>query len=285
MNSPEILRYGAFSNDPQGGNPAGIVLDAHGLQASEMLTIAAEVGYSETAFLFPRPDLGNAVYDIRYFSPEVEVPFCGHATIATGVALGHKYGPSYYQLNTQAGPITLNVDEQDDAFTAVLTSPPAGMKNIESDALVELLTLLGWSRFELDDRFEPAIGFAGLNNHPVLVASSRERLSKLDYQFDDLKRFMQEQNWVTIQLVYPDRGNPDSRLWHSRNPFPVGGVYEDPATGAGAAAFAGYLREYGFVIPGETFVIRQGEDMGHPSVINVKVGESSIEISGTAVRL
>ncbi|MDP1721063.1 MAG: PhzF family phenazine biosynthesis protein [Candidatus Nanopelagicaceae bacterium] len=285
MNSSEVLRYSAFSNNPQGGNPAGIVLDASGLEASQMLAIAAEVGYSETAFLFPRPDLGNAVYDIRYFSPEVEVPFCGHATIATGVALGHKYGSSYYQLNAQAGPITLSVSEQDGTFTAVLTSPPAAMKNIESNVLVELLKLLGWSKSELDDRFQPAIGFAGLNNHPVLVVNSRERLSILNYQFDDLKKLMQEQNWVTIQLVYPDEGDPASRLWHSRNPFPVGGVYEDPATGAAAAAFAGYLRESGLVIPGETFAIHQGEDMGRPSVINVKVGESSIEISGTAVRL
>lgn len=285
MNSSEVLRYRAFSNDPQGGNPAGIVLDTGGLEASEMLAIAAEVGYSETAFLFPRPDLGNAVYDIRYFAPEVEVAFCGHATIATGVALGHKYGPSNYQLNTQAGPITLKVDEEDGAFIAVLTSPPAAKKSIESDALVELLRLLDWSKSELDDRFEPAIGFTGLNNHPVLVAGSRERLSNLNYQFDELKKLMQGQGWVTVQLVYPDGGDPASKLWHSRNPFPVGGVYEDPATGAAAAAFAGYLRESGFVIPGETFVIRQGEDMGRPSVITVTVGESSIEISGTAIRL
>lgn len=250
-----------------------------------MLAIASEVGYSETAFLFPRPDLGYAVYDIRYFAPEVEVAFCGHATIATGIALGHKYGPSTYQLNTQAGPITLKVDEQDGRFTAVLTSPPTSMKNIESDALLELLRLLGWSKSDLDDRFQPAIGVAGLNNHPVLVANSRVRLSNLNYQFDDLKKLMLEQNWVTIQLVYPDGGDPSSQLWHSRNPFPIGGIYEDPATGSAAAAFACYLRESGFVIPGETFVIHQGEDMGRPSVINVKVGESSIEISGTAVRL
>ena len=284
MNSSEVLRYTAFSNDPQGGNPAGIVLDSRGLEASEMLTLAAEIGYSETAFLFPRPDLGDAVYDIRYFAPETEVAFCGHATIATGVALGHQYGPSSYQLNTQAGPITLKVDEKDGGLVAVLTSPPATKKSLKSDVLTELLELLGWSKSELDKRFEPAIGFAGVN-HPVLVTGSRERLSNLNYDFEGLKRLMQEQGWVTIQLMYPDRGDPASQLWHSRNPFPVGGVYEDPATGAAAAAFAGYLRESGFVTVGETFVIHQGEDMGRPSVITVTVGESSIEISGTAARL
>lgn len=54
--SPEILRYAAFASDPSGGNPAGVVLDANGLVPSDMQRIAAQVGYSETAFLFPRPD-------------------------------------------------------------------------------------------------------------------------------------------------------------------------------------------------------------------------------------
>jgi PhzF family phenazine biosynthesis protein len=74
----EVLRYAAFSDTPAGGNPAGVVLDARGLSDAEMLKVAADVGYSETAFLDGE--------DIRYFSPLAEVPFCGHATVATGVA-------------------------------------------------------------------------------------------------------------------------------------------------------------------------------------------------------
>jgi PhzF family phenazine biosynthesis protein len=49
----EILRYTAFSSDPAGGNPAGVVLDARGMDDASMLAAAAEVGYSETAFLLP----------------------------------------------------------------------------------------------------------------------------------------------------------------------------------------------------------------------------------------
>ena len=72
----DVLRYVAFSDRPDGGNPAGVVLDAAGLSDAEMLRIAADLGYSETAFVDGE--------DIRYFSPLAEVPFCGHATIATG---------------------------------------------------------------------------------------------------------------------------------------------------------------------------------------------------------
>ncbi|HEY9351562.1 MAG TPA: PhzF family phenazine biosynthesis isomerase, partial [Acidothermales bacterium] len=73
----EVHRLAAFSADPDGGNPAGVVPDALGLSDRDMLQIAADVGYSETAFLV---DAGNGSYEVRYFSPLAEVPFCGHAT-------------------------------------------------------------------------------------------------------------------------------------------------------------------------------------------------------------
>ena len=85
----EVLRYAAFTVDGHGGNPAGIVLDARGLDVAEMQAIAADVCYSETAFLVGRRAQPN-VYDVRYFSPAQEVPFCGHATIASAVALAER---------------------------------------------------------------------------------------------------------------------------------------------------------------------------------------------------
>ncbi len=71
MTDTEILRYAAFTDAPEGGNPAGVVPDATGLD-NAMLAIAAEVGYSETAFLLPTAERG--VFDVRYFSPVAEVP-------------------------------------------------------------------------------------------------------------------------------------------------------------------------------------------------------------------
>ena len=78
----EILCYAAFTSDPAGGNPAGVVLDASGLDETAMRAIVAQVGYSETALVTPRAD---DTFAVRYFSPESEVPFCGHATIASAV--------------------------------------------------------------------------------------------------------------------------------------------------------------------------------------------------------
>lgn len=89
--TPDVLRYAAFTRDGRGGNPAGVVLDASGLTDAQMLSIAQEVGYSETAFVLPAA-AGDGRLPVRCFSPKAEVAFCGHATIATAVALAERDG-------------------------------------------------------------------------------------------------------------------------------------------------------------------------------------------------
>lgn len=280
----EVLRLTAFSNDPEGGNPAGVVLDADGLSDAEMLAIAAEVGYSETTFLVARPKDGDNAFDIRYFSSVAEVAFCGHATIAAGIALGQAHGPSTYEFNSNAGPIEVEVFENGDDLVVTLISPPASVRPLSEDLLERLLEALDWDSEDLDPRFTPAIGFAG-NAHPVLVADSRDRLAELDYDFDDLLELMTDSGWATIQLVFPEEGDPSTRKWHSRNPFPTGGVYEDAATGSAAAAFGGYLRQLGVAGIGDQIQILQGDDMGRPSLILLTVGGSQMQISGTGTQI
>ncbi|WP_449374579.1 PhzF family phenazine biosynthesis protein [Arthrobacter psychrolactophilus] len=87
---PEVLHLAAFADGPGGGNMAGVVLDAAGLSDEQMQQCARELGYSETAFVTTVLDVNRGAR-IRYFSPGAEVPFCGHATVATAVALAEKY--------------------------------------------------------------------------------------------------------------------------------------------------------------------------------------------------
>jgi PhzF family phenazine biosynthesis protein len=89
-----ILKLAAFSRNGQGGNPAGVAFYDKMPTEEEMLKIAKEVGYSETAFLVKQGD----DWRVRYFAPELEVPFCGHATIALGAALGERFGDGEYKL-------------------------------------------------------------------------------------------------------------------------------------------------------------------------------------------
>jgi PhzF family phenazine biosynthesis protein len=255
-----ILRYAAFSTDPNGGNPAGVVLDASGLGDPEMLAIAAEVGYSETAFL-----TGDR---LRYFSPLAEVPFCGHATVATAVALG----PGEHHFVTNAGDVPVTVDT---AGRATLTSVATRTK--ELDDLGPLLAALGWAVTDLDAQLPPRVAYAGAW-HPIIAVRTRARLAALDYDVPALKSLMESRDWTTIQLVH--RVAEDR--FDVRNPFPVGGVYEDPATGAAAAALGGYLRERG--VTGVVH-LRQGEDMGRPGQLTVTLvpGVAGVRVTGAAV--
>jgi PhzF family phenazine biosynthesis protein len=145
----------------------------------------------------------------------------------------------------------------------------------------DALAILGWRAEDLDAAIPAARAFAGAW-HLVLAAARHSRLATLAYDFDRLKTVMLGADLTTVQLVWRERAD----LFHSRNPFPVGGVVEDPATGAAAAAFGGYLREAHLVTPPATILIRQGEAMGRPSRLTVEIpATGGIVVSGAAVRL
>ena len=267
----EILRYAAFTDDPKGGNPAGIVLDAGGLGDAGMLAIAAGVGYSETAFVVGTDDAGRR--RVRYFSPLAEVPFCGHATVATAVALG----PGDHVFVTNAGEIPVRVD---DAGRATLTSVATSTAELAGGDLAALLSALRFSEFDLDAALPPLVAYAGAY-HPVIAVGSRRRLAELDYDVPALTALMTDRGWTTVQLVF--RAADDT--FDVRDPFPVGGVYEDPATGAAAAALGGYLRDLWLVPADAVLHLRQGDDLGRPSRITVSLvpGEAGVRVSGRAV--
>ncbi len=246
-----------------------------------MQAIAAQVGYSETAFVTGATDESLR---IRYFSPLIEVPFCGHATIATAVAYANRHGVGHLLLETNSGPVAVDTARGDDGrITATLVSVPPQVRQLAESDLAALLGALRWSADELDAALPPRLSFAGAW-HPIIAAATRARLADLDYDFDGLAAIMTANDWTTVDLVW--RESPT--VFHARNPFPPGGVYEDPATGAAAAAFGAYLRHEGLVTAPATLTIHQGTDMGRPSVIRVQVPADhahGIGVSGTAVPL
>ncbi|MFD4629113.1 PhzF family phenazine biosynthesis protein [Streptomyces sp. NPDC058284] len=283
---PEILRYTAFSADPSGGNPAGVVLDATGLSDDEQLAIAAELGYSETAFLTAPPaELADhpRAYTVRYFSPKAEVSFCGHATIAAAIAHAERHGAGELLLATRAGTVPVTVTESaDGALHATLTSVEPAVHDAADKDVTEALDALGWSAAELDPAFPPRIGYAGAR-HLILAAASRTRLADLHYDFERLRDFMTSLDLTTVQLVWRE----SATVFHVRDPFPVGGVVEDPATGAAAAAFGAYARELGLVPEQSVLELHQGADMGRPGLLRVELhaGDARVRVSGTGTRV
>lgn len=282
----EIQRLAAFSDSGAGGNPAGVVIVPRALPAEQMARIAAEVGYSETVFASPAdedaPDANT--WRARYFSPESEVPFCGHATIALGAALAREYGEGRYALQLHAANITVDGAREEQGFSAKLASPLTHSRPASDAELTDALALLGLNRADLDPVLPPARAHGGAE-HLVLALTSRAKLAAMDYDLDQGRQMMRTHGLVTIMLVHVETPT----RFHVRNAFASGGVLEDPATGAAAAAFAGYLRDIGWSglgPQGGELTIVQGEDMGARSVIHVALTNTpgaSVEVSG-AVR-
>ncbi|HZA32824.1 MAG TPA: PhzF family phenazine biosynthesis protein [Propionibacteriaceae bacterium] len=277
----EVLRYAAFTSRGTGGNPAGVVLDAGELAKDDMQRIATQIGYSETAFVVRRANETN-VYEVRFFTPVQEVPFCGHATIAAAVALAERTPASDLQFHTPSGLVAVQTQHTDAGIVAELTSVAPRIREPEPALLSATLAALRWSANDLDSDCPPCLANAGAE-HLILVVRSHARLRDLNYDFDRLAAIMQDHGLVTCQLIWPERVDH----FHSRNPFAGNGVVEDPATGAAAAAFGGYLRELGKIGMTAEFTISQGIEMGRPSLLMVSVieGEPGVRVKGAAASI
>ncbi len=272
-----ILRIAAFSDGNTGGNPAGVVIGAKLPDNIEMQKIAADVGFSETVFAAPNGTDGHWI--VRYFSPETEVPFCGHATIALGAALALQDGDGVYNLSLSQAEISVEGKRNGDIISAALQSPPTSSAKADDAVVVAALDLFGYSNDDLNHQIPPAIINAGAS-HLVLALKDRANLSQMTYDLDDGRTLMKAFGLVTISLIVAET----DQLFHARNPFASGGVLEDPATGAAAAALAGYLRDLGWPHQGVIDIV-QGEDMGHKSLLRAEIPAkfgSSIRVSGTA---
>ncbi|WP_323796409.1 PhzF family phenazine biosynthesis protein [Nisaea sp.] len=270
-----VQRISAFSEGNKGGNPAGVVIADVLPPAEEMQRVAAEVEFSETAFAVPEGES----WRVRYFSPESEVPFCGHATIALGAALALKQGDGVFGLTLNNANITVEGANQDGALSAALQSPPTRSDTPSAELTSEVMALFGYSAEDLDSDIPPARIHGGAD-HFVLALNSRQALADMKYDLGAGQELMRRHGLVTILLVYPE----GPQMFHTRNPFASGGVYEDPATGAATAAFAGYLRDIGWPHAGKIEVI-QGEDMGMLSRLHAAFSSepgSSIRVSGQA---
>jgi PhzF family phenazine biosynthesis protein len=253
-----------------------VVLDAAGLDDAARLAMAARVGYSETAYV---EAVGGGQYRIRYFSPKSEVAFCGHATIAAAVAIAERDGPGLLRFGTLVGPVAVRASADPVGLTATLTSVPTRTRPAQAAELDAALTALRWDGEDLDSRYPAHVAYAG-NDHLILAVRDRARLATLDYDYPALEKLMAGLGWTTVHLVWAE----SPAVFHARDPFPPGGVVEDPATGAAAAAFGGYLRALALVGIPVRVTILQGQDMGRPSrlLVDLTAGDERVQVTGTA---
>ncbi|MDI3384294.1 PhzF family phenazine biosynthesis protein [Xenophilus aerolatus] len=271
-----VQHIAAFSDGTRGGNPAGVVIGEHLPPDARMQQLATELGYSESVFAAPQPGGG---WRVRYFSPAAEVPFCGHATIALGAALAQAQGDGVFELAIKHARITVEGRREGALVNAALQSPPTRSEPLAPALRAEALALFGLAEDELDPRLPPALAHGGAD-HIVLALRTRAALAAMRYDFEAGRALMQRLGLATVALVHAE----SPQRFHARNPFAGGGVYEDPATGAAAAALGGYVRDLGWPHGGGIDIV-QGEDMGTVCRLHVDIPPapgSSVRVGGTA---
>lgn len=271
----KVERIAAFSYKNSGGNPAGVHFSDEMLSEKEMLLIAKEVNYSETAFLVK---VGES-FRIRYFSPETEIAFCGHATIASGSFIGEKFGLGRYELILNDGSIQIEVSQNEGENYTSISSLKTHSKDVDKEYINKIIDGFSFNKKDLNEKYPIRIAFSG-NNHLIIFLKDKTKLQEMQYDFESIKVLMEQEKIVTINILWEENEN----LYHSRNAFAYGGVVEDPATGSAAIALGEYLRDTGFKKSGKIEIL-QGFDMKQPSQLFVsfsEVSNSSINVSGSS---
>jgi len=261
----------AFAKTPEGGNPAGVVVHADDLSVNAMKKIAADLKFSETAFVMKSR---VADYEVRFFTPVNEVDLCGHATIGTFSVLLNKgiIKPGFYSQETRAG--ILRVEAREDATIMMNQTTPDFSEAIDKAVIADSLNI---SQADFLDEFPVRIVSTGLRDIIVPIRSM-DRLNAIRPDFGKIKDVSKKYRAAGYHLFSLETLYGSSA--YCRNLAPIVGIPEESATGTASGALACYLFEYGIIDEGHcaNIVFEQGYSMGLPSEIlaSLRVEESKI---------
>lgn len=263
----------AFSKEGMGGNPAGVVFDASGLTDEEMQRVAAEIGYSETAFVLPSD---VAEYKVRFFTPNAEVDLCGHATIATFSAMlsTGRVEPGLISQETKAGCLKLEL-KSDTSVIMEQTKP----EFFEMPDEQEVLRSLGLSLGAKHESLPLQIVSTGLRDLFVPLKSSAH-LAGIKADFARIREISKKLDVTGYHVFVLDA--PEGYDAACRNFAPLYDIPEEAATGTSSGALASYLWKHG-AARGLNMRFVQGVEMGSPSEITARLEISSDAITGVWV--
>ncbi len=274
-NQYRLYQVDAFTKRKFSGNAAGVVPNADGLTEGQMQAIARELNNSETAFTL-RPEANDHDLRVRFFTPTVEVPSCGHATVAahyvraveqkldSAVTVYHKIG---------IGVLPVDILKTDYDYQVHMTQGEVEfLDQIEGKHRDSLLSALELAFSELDTRAPIQIVSTG-HSKVIVGIKSRAALNALDPNFDALKELSRKIGCKGY-FVFTLDSNDSNILTHARMFAPAIGINEDPVTGNGNGPMGAYLVQYGLVNhDGKEFQFKskQGEAMGRPGTAHVQV--------------
>ena len=264
----------SFTKEKFKGNPAGVVINADELTDYEMQQIARELNNSETAFLFA-PDSDDCDGVIRYFTPNTEVPICGHATIAAmyAKAIEEKLNSCILRFKTKVGILPFEIIKENGDYQILMTQGSFELGDVFDSAVTQkMITTLGLQQSDLDEKCPVQIASTG-HSKVMIGIKSREKLNTLSPIYNDLAQLSNEIN-CNGYFVFTFDSDDQDVLTYGRMFAPAIGINEDPVTGNANGPLGGYLVQNNIIdYKNNTleFNGKQGEKIDRLGVIKVKV--------------
>lgn len=287
MKRVKITHVDAFSSIPGAGNPAGVVLNGQDYTENEMLTIAASVGFSETAFVLPSH---TADFRIRFFKPGHEVDLCGHATMATVYALKMNgfVGETQIKIETRAGVLLIQIREENNQLLITMQHAKPQFQSY-GGSRSDLAASLGLGEEDLHSDYPIVYGSTGVWTLivPIRALSSFSKMTPRPEKFHGI---LSEIPDASVHPICLEVSNPESTMHARHFSSPHSGTVEDAITGTAAGVMGAYYKEFinkELGLP-STLIVEQGHEMKKDGRVYVHVKEDNemhmdISISGTAV--
>ncbi len=272
----KVFLVNSFAKTAEGGNAAGVVLDADGFKDDDMKKIAKVLGHSETAFV-SKSEVAD--FKVRFFTPEEEVDLCGHATIATFHTLAEqgRIRPDKYTQETKAG--VLQVEVKKDHAIMMSQNPPQFFEIVNKEEIADSLNI---TLNEMVEGLPTQVVSTGLRDIMVPI-KDLETLNAVKPDFDKVAAVSSKYNTIGYHLFTLETlGEAHA---HTRNLAPLYGIPEESATGTSNGALASYLFEYDEINRKQAthLVIEQGYSMNKPSEIIVELATREKSILGVKV--
>ena len=278
----KVKRVNAFTDDINGGNPAGVVLDSPELSEEQMAFISKKLKVSETAFVFPS---SKADFKNRFFTPDLEVDLCGHATIATFFTMASEgFFPEYKNLSvtqeTKAGILPVNIEFSDDCtvYRVMMTQAKPILKDIHLD-IFEIANSLKIAPEKIDSSLPEQIVSSGLFTLPICIKSFKT-LKSIKPDFEKIKKICNKLEIGSFHLFTFDTIESRS-IYHARNFPPLYGINEDPVTGTANGAVCSYLLKNN-IIQEDNLICEQGDIIGRSGRVFVEIENNTVRVGGRA---
>jgi PhzF family phenazine biosynthesis protein len=286
-----VYQIDSFTREKFKGNPAGVVVNADGLTEKQMQLIARELNNSETAFLFSSagPDCDGV---IRYFTPKIEVPICGHATIAAmyAHALEEHLDSGVFKIKTRIGVLPIEIIKEKGDYQVIMTQGKFELGPAFANGITQkVLTAIGLGYADIHRKCPIQIASTG-HSKVMIGIKSRQKLNNLDPHHHDLADLSKQINCNGYFVFTFDSADSDI-LTYGRMFAPAVGINEDPVTGNANGPLGGYLVQNKIVdFSGNLFEFTggQGEKIDRFGVVKVRVKIQNdrpalIQIKGDAV--